>query len=53
MEKLQIYRTALDALYFLLYQMPENDLTESTKVVLRHVVSVVLSNMEQVYGIDD
>ena len=49
MDKLQLFRTALDALYFLLKNLPEGFLGDSTKVVLQKIVTDVFTEFRALY----
>ena len=49
MDKMQTYRTALDALLFLLQGMPKDFLSEDTRIVLRKVVSDCMTEVAKIY----
>lgn len=51
MEHLNIYRTALDALYFLLKQMPEGLVSDSSRIVLEKIVSDIFTEYRQLFDV--
>lgn len=49
MEQLNLYRTALDALYFLLKQLPEGLVSDSSRIVLEKIVSDIFNSYRNLF----